>query len=387
MVTPHFLTIFAATFVVLVCVVLGVTLVIDPYGVSPISTNWDRINRLKPARINIDRQIKPIEVWQRQPKTVFLGTSRTHQGLDPTDLDGSRFAPAYNASVPANSLSLAAAQLQQYIDLDPALRVVGVELFFYQFIGVEQPRRPRLNYHRHSYVEALVGSAGLFLSIDAFWATLQTLQHNWRISTPVTTIASGGNYWVPPSNPVRGSFDAFPDGIWSPKHSREELFPQLNETAFQDLAEIVELCRKHKLELILLMLPNHAYDEYRLEYTGQWPNVAEWLRRLSAVATVYSFSQENDLTFEPVATNMKYWLDPLHMNLAMGRHVLTGLAGTKQPDTPDNFMVRLTPEGIEAHVARRSQAARRWAAANGEFVDRFRAAHRKWEAAQSARRN
>src|SRR5258708_31774842 len=74
------------------------TWTVDPYGVSPIRVGVHGINDIKPKRLDIDRLIKPYEVWRYQPRTIFLGTSRAHQSLDPSVLDGTRFAPAYNAS-------------------------------------------------------------------------------------------------------------------------------------------------------------------------------------------------------------------------------------------------------------------------------------------------
>ena len=54
---------------------------IDPYGVSPVRITWEGVNALKPKRLDIDRLIKPYEVWRYQPRTVFLGTSRIHQAI------------------------------------------------------------------------------------------------------------------------------------------------------------------------------------------------------------------------------------------------------------------------------------------------------------------
>ncbi|MGZ8388273.1 MAG: hypothetical protein ACXW3R_08685, partial [Rhodoplanes sp.] len=105
--------------------------IIDPYGTSPIKVSLPRVNALKPSRHNIDRIIKPQEVLARQPRTVFLGTSRIHQSM----LDGTRYAPAYNASVPAASIAENIAFLEQYIQLDRNLKHVFFELFLYAFIG------------------------------------------------------------------------------------------------------------------------------------------------------------------------------------------------------------------------------------------------------------
>src|SRR5262249_59684233 len=98
-----------------------------PYGVSPFRFSAHGINESKPKGRGIGRLIKPYEVWRYQPQTIFLGTSRAHQSLDPSVLDGTRFAPAYNASMPAASMEMTAAYLQQYVRLDRKLRTVIVE--------------------------------------------------------------------------------------------------------------------------------------------------------------------------------------------------------------------------------------------------------------------
>src|SRR5438477_78164 len=72
-----------------------------------------------------------------QPRTVFMGTSRIQQAFDPALLDGTRFAPAYNGAIPASTLAQNEAHLEHYFDLDPNLKHVFFELFFWQFITLE----------------------------------------------------------------------------------------------------------------------------------------------------------------------------------------------------------------------------------------------------------
>jgi hypothetical protein len=80
------------------------------------------VDAVKPKRLAIDRLIKPYEVRRDQPRSVFLGTSRFHQAIDPADLDGTRFSPAYNASIPGGSLGEMAALLEQFFELTACAR-------------------------------------------------------------------------------------------------------------------------------------------------------------------------------------------------------------------------------------------------------------------------
>jgi hypothetical protein len=47
------------------------TWTIDPYGVSPIRLEFTRINALKPKRTDIDRILKPYEVWRLSAPHAF----------------------------------------------------------------------------------------------------------------------------------------------------------------------------------------------------------------------------------------------------------------------------------------------------------------------------
>jgi hypothetical protein len=113
--------------------------------------------------------------------------------------------------------------------------------------------------------------------------------------------------------------------------------------------------------------------------------IAEWLRRLSERASVYSFSQPNDWVDESIGPHMAYWYDTFHYSQAMGRAMLASLAGLPTRSLPDDFMERLTPQRVTAHVERRREAVKRWARANPALVAKFEDARRKWLAGENAR--
>jgi hypothetical protein len=349
------------------------TLIIDPYGVSPLSTNLEYINRFKPARVDIDRLIKPLEVWKHQPRTIFLGSSRIQQGFDPSVMTGSRFAPAYNASIPASSVALNVSNLKTYVALDRQLKTVVFELFLYPFIKskssefVDQQDVQTFNFFDNAET--------LFVSWDALKASGETLFYNLVTNAPVYEIKPGGYFYYPPGHNAKGPFDGFSAGIWKLQDTRPEM--QLNSEAFQSLHEIVELCRSKNLELILLLTPNHAYDDFYIDAVGAWSLMQEWLYRISGEATVYSFSQPNEWIDEPVSSHMTYWNDPYHFSLEMGRQIQLALIGGHDGG-PDNFLVRLTPDRVASHIEQRREAIRRWATGEKEFARRFEEERIKW---------
>ena len=354
------------------------TWTIDPYGVSPARFSLPGINALKPKRLDIDRLIKPYEVWRYQPRTIFLGTSRAHQSLDPSVLDGTRFAPAYNASMPAGSMEMNAAYLRQYLRLDPNLHTVIVELFLPSFIGAANGGKTG------TWAEFATNTVTLFASADALWDSIATLAYNVASCRPAFQIEPGGHLYRPPGRDTQGPFDRFASYIWSSQVSEPDK-ATFNAAAFDAVLDIIEIARANGLELIFLLGPSHGYADYYYDSIGAWGVIEEWLRRLSGRATVYSFSQPNDRVSEPISPHMTYWYDTFHYSLAMGRDMLASLAGLPTSGLPDNFMEHLTPERVASYIERRRAAVKRWAQANPTFVAQFEDARRKWLAAAKAR--
>lgn len=349
---------------------LAFTWIVDPYGVSPVRVAWQGINALKPKRLDIDRLIKPYEVWRYQPRTVFLGTSRIHQSIDPAMLDGTRFAPAYNASIPASSLGMNIAHLQQYVELDRNLRTVFVELFLYNFLGQGQEKTPKTR------SEFVANQVTLLASANTLWDSIATLAHNAFRGRPTYEIKSGGFFYYPPGHDPQGTFAGFPAGIWAMHPKGADGF-KLHEPAFQSVREMVALARAHDIELIFLATPNHAFSDCYIDSIGAWDVVQTWLTKLSAEATVYSFSQPNEWVYESVGKGMVYWNDPFHFSLATGHGIQARLAGLTVPGLPDGFMVKMTPDQVPAHVESRRQAVRRWAEQNSSFVAQLEEERRK----------
>lgn len=362
---PRFLPALGFGVLLWVSLFLGFTLLVDPYGVSPLHVSAAGLNKYKPRRVDIDRLLKPYEVWRYQPKTVFLGTSRTHQSMDPAVLDGTRFAPAYNASIPASSLGLNVSHLQEYLELDPQLRTVVVELFLYNFLGQKQDHVPA------SFGDFLRSSLTLFASADTLWSAIQTLGYNVLRKRPAFEVRPGGYYFHPPGHDSGKPFAGFAAEIWK-LHATRTKGLKLYEPAFASLQAIVDLCRRRNVELIFVLTPNHAYDDYYIDAVGAWGRVEEWLERLSRLGVpVYSFSQPNAWVYEPVSDRMRYWYDPYHFTLEMGRGILSILANRPEEGLPDDFALRLLPENVSTQIENRRLAIRDWAQSHPNFVAAF----------------
>jgi hypothetical protein len=356
---------------------LAFTWAIDPYGVSPLRLGLNGINALKPKRLAIDRIVKPYEVWRYQPRTIFLGSSRLHQSLDPAVLDGTRFAPAYNAAIPNGSMQASADDLERYVRLDPNLRTVIVEVWPHTFLGGAQDRRPKTGVETWS--ELATNAVVLLGSADTLWDSWVTLAHNALRGPRTNEILPGGNMGFRERRGGAHNFDGYETWFWGTDASKPEklVFDLRAVAAFRD---VIEIARANNLELIFVATPNHAFVDYSYEAIAGWAAVEECLTTLSGLATIYSFSQPNPWVYEPVSAQLAYWNDPLHPSLGMGRGMLANLAGLPVAGLPGNFIERLTPERVASHIESRRQGARAWAQTNPAFVNRFEDARRKWQA-------
>jgi hypothetical protein len=103
------------------------------------------------------------------------------------------------------------------------------------------------------------------------------------------------------------------------------------------------------------------------------------------VTPIASFAQPNALVYEPVEHHMTFWNDPFHFSVSMGRAIEGELAGSPEPGLPQEFMIELTPAGVNSYIAGQRAAVRRWARDHADFVAAFEAENKK--AAERAAHN
>jgi hypothetical protein len=346
-------------------------LVIDPYGVSPLGLSWPRINAIKLRRIDIDRALKPYEVWRDQPRTVFLGSSIAEQAIDPTALDGTRFAPAYNAAIPNGSIQSSLDCLKEYIGLNPRLSIAIVEVHLSDFIFLRN-----FADEKQTRWQFIANSVALFVSRHALWSAIETLAYNAKGEPPLYEIKPGGHVYRPLAGwQTKGAFDGFPLFIWG---TTDPMTAIVNEGSLDLARRMVEVAREHGIELIFAALPNHAYFDYWHDSIHAWGAIEAVLTKIAELAPLASFSQPNPVVYEPVSAGMMYWNDSLHPSLRMGRAMQRALAGLPTDDLPSNFAEWLRPQDIAAHVESRRQAVNEWVKSNPDFIAQFDAARQQW---------
>ena len=110
--------------------VVGFTVLVDPIGISPVRIAIAGFNTLKPLQQDYDWIVKRYDVGRNQPTTVFMGSSRIKQSVDPKLFAGTAFAPAYNGGLNGSAnLAETRAYLRDYLKADKNLHHVFIEAF------------------------------------------------------------------------------------------------------------------------------------------------------------------------------------------------------------------------------------------------------------------
>jgi hypothetical protein len=354
---------------------------IDPYGVSPIGLQISGFNTFKPMRLDINRQIKPFEVWWKQPKTVFLGTSRIHQSLDPMLLDGTELAPAYNASIPGSVMQENEQHFQDYLELNRSIENVVSEVFLYQ---LAVPFQPHLEAKPRDVFSVVKDVASLFGSLSASLASVKTIFSNVTGYTDGATIHEDG-YWVAPT-PYRAEMpfhrEDYSEGIVQIHVNVPDLPIQATNTG--GMATMQETGGERGVAVNFFLTPTHPWDDYRLLSLGYWGRVEEMYRAVSKFDNVFGFSLYNEFLTEPqtdelpASQSMEYWYDPVHFNREFGGEMLKAWAGLESDVPAESVIVRITPETVEQVIENHRRSLARWAEQNPSFVEAFEANRHKY---------
>lgn len=364
LISPHYLSKLLMWIIIFFGILFGFIWMVDPYGVSPIHINIPTINLYKPERAHIDRLIKPYEVWRYQPKTIFMGTSRIHQSMDPAIFDGTEYAPAYNAAIPASTLAENLAHIEQYIKLDPHIKHIFIELFLYNFVQELNEPLPK------TWKEFFNNVVSLQFSSSAFLNSIRTVFANRNENNSIPAHINKRGYWVQSStfNPASTFSDVM--FIRTVLGWDKPTKMRLAINNFKYLDQIIKLARDNGIKLHFFVTPNYPWDDYRLLALGNWPILEEWLRHIAKYPDVVSFSQYNPLIEEEISNSMQWWNDPTHFSLPMGRKMLKTYLG-QEAEVPDNFMRHINQTTIEAIIAERRAGLMNWVKKHPDFVMTF----------------
>lgn len=300
-----------------------------------------------------DRFFKPLAVERRQPRTVFVGTSRVAVGLDPHDLPGDN---AYNLGLLGSTVPEQIAFARYAIANAPVERLI---------FGLDYA----------SFVDQRRYSGAFRLAIlepYAFWRALADLLLSQRelLQSRVTLTAS--THHQKPRYAADGMLIVANENPDSPDPviralNKVEQYARAYHWAGPIEAPLTEFdaflaALPPRLAIDVYITPAHAALQEALKPGGREADYADWLRRVSEICARHSvplwdFNGYNRITTVPLAASAEFFADGAHSLPGVGRLILAKmLRGAADPD----FGAWLTPEMLPAYLAAQRAAGETW---------------------------
>ena len=388
-------TIFLATAAVATALIVAFNRIVDPYGIFA-GPRVAGFNLLKPE---YDKHIclgKSLALEAIKPRTVILGSSRSNNGLDPDHPGFGRDTPTFNAAIDGGNIYIALRYLQHANSIQPLKRVVlGADFFMFNsgfrnrpdfdetFLKVDRRGFPAKN--PFAGVSAALTSASTFSSSIAtilhqndapnnIQPDGPLLQHDWNMMA--AHIVRQGGY----RSAFLANEDVFINRTFRPEPARRYGFQgRGGESTLEYFRQIVDICRRDGIDLVVVVLPAHARQFEAIRASGLWPKFEDWKRQLTKILAdekyapafaLWDFSGYNSMTTEEVPaasdtkTEMRWYYESSHFKKALGDLVLDRALGYNSAKrvVPADFGVLLTSKNIEIHLPRIRADQRKWEA-------------------------
>ncbi len=349
----------------------------DPYSVWQNSA-WQSptvrgINRAKPYRnLAYGRLFKAVDVARIQPRTIFLGSSRTEYGLDP-EHGAIAAQPSYNLALAGADIYEAKRYFRHALVNQPDLQTVVIGIDFFMFNEFEDAL-DLFEDHRLEQSGLTVRDAlNATLSLQALEFSRRTLAFNREHPDADSPYDANGlrseDYSLQHDQRYRDRPipKRFEDSMRTYLEGSYREY-QLSPTKLNHLRQIVEEASQAGVEVKIFISPSHAAQWEAVYAAGLWDEMERWKRAVSQIAPVWDFSTYNDITTEPIQEEMQHYLDGSHYRRHIGDRILDRLFQDPAEAKSDQFGVLITPRNIEFHLPRLRAQRQAWAIQNSAFV-------------------
>ena len=364
--------------VLTLCALVGaVNALVDPYLV----TGAPRIagfNAIKPETGTHTGLAKKYLVARLRPAGLVLGDSKADIGIDPGSPNWPEDArPGFNYGVPAIGLPVALDILRHAIvsnAVTRALVLIDLEEFMRPADATPPTAAPATetpsaaaDFRQH--VQDLLLAT---LSLDALRASVKTVagqgQRDIVDLSPAGVTSEGGFRAVSAREGYGLMFQQKDEYLakmmaWLAATLRARPGAPINE--LDALADMIRLCRDGGIALDLAIAPSHADYLDTIDRAGLWPRYGEAKKQLTRLIAaegggavrLWDFLGYDGYSTEPVpppgdrAGTMHWYWEPSHFKQVLGEKILATIyRGSNE------FGVRLTPDTIDAHLARENDA-------------------------------
>ncbi len=379
--------------------VLACNAFVDPFGMYR-SPRIEGLNAYKPEIQHRMRLYKAFEVRRVRPRSLILGTSRTHVGVSCGHEALRRLeAPCYNLAFDG-ATTLEMFDYLRHAEAVRPLRHVVLGLDAYHLGFAPSFARPDFDPlvlrdgKVPSWWRFVTGDLRVLGSLDTLRASVQTVLAQDE-AEPSWFSADGQRlgevfFRRPVENFVRYGPRVYFDEIdrleagfqtegatprranGNDERAMPASLPAASSLAY--VAHIVEFCRLHDIDLRIFITPAHAHQTEIAAAAGGLPAIEEGKRALvrllaqdaaahpgQPAVPLFDFSGYSSVTTEPLppegsGAEMRFYWDSSHFKQIVGDYVLDRLFGIAGRQVPADFGTRLTTSNIETALAKQRVA-------------------------------
>lgn len=322
--------------------------------------------------------MKSYDVVRFKPNALILGTSRADYGLDAQHPAWpSKVSPVYNLALQGAGPYMSYRYLQHVLSQRRlALVVMGLDFeYFVKFGDSDQRNQEPAG---HSFMEY---ESRLATTREGLPNPLQYSQHLEDVLRAFSFSTLEASASTVSGNMASESWDMVSGNLMPDRNGRRMSLQEvtyynlgsiqalrgtsktakLDESAFDRLKSILDLCSSHGVRVILFISPAHVDVLETLDRVGLWPVLEDWKRETTALTAEYSgahhaaqvslwdFNGYNSLSMESISLTQHppdTYFDISHYGRVVGDAIIERIFERGDP----NFGIRLSPESIEPHL-------------------------------------
>lgn len=336
---------------------------VDPYGFYR-SVKLTGFNQQKEGVRSKIRYVKALELPLRKPKTIIMGSSRVHDGMNPQHplLSDPAYAPVYNLGIDMDRIHESLQYLKHAL-ANSEIKQVFLGLDFFMFNASQ-----KVNYNFDSELVGRKIGIGDYLSTsifsrDAFVDSIRTLKTSRRQPEREEFLSNGFRpgefvFYQVKSYQALHYYTNYIFMSSLPSQTKYYADMTIDQEVFDDFEAILKICKQRNIDIKLYISPAHAHlDGEGIAAAGKWEMMEEWKRRVVSIADRYAapiwdFSGYNSITTEPVITPMKYYWDSSHFTEVVSDLIIKRMlaSATSADNVPADFGIRLSIKNIESHL-------------------------------------
>lgn len=327
---------------------------VDPYGVY----NSNFFNLIKSQQIGKSRLIKAVNIEKIKPLSIILGSSRAEGAFDPRH--DFFLQPSYNLGVAGSSIYESKIYFKKAFEqkkLKKVLLVADYIMFNSKQKGVDEFD----NYFSDSYY-----IYKLLFNIETLKDSLRTIFNKQDAPFYIDGFINPNFIYKNQKNiGHKELFNIIEENFYK-NLPKDYLYKDSKNNSFEDLKEIIDICYRNEIELVIIFGPSHIKQWEIFDKRIGIENWYKWKKDIvlttNKIAKKYKkkqfkiidFSVYHHLTSEKIPDKlekkMEYHRESSHYTYKLGSIVLDIINNNIKINSQNDFGVELSLDNIDNHI-------------------------------------